>query len=397
MANITQQNFITYLSSNVGSRNKTYFAQGGYPSVNAYYGTYDSKSTAHKTLCAAYGDFEDFSEITDNTACQEIPRAFTVAIEQDGTIVEYQYKKVMPENGYTASDLEKKADSVSIVTNLTTDDDTKVLSASKGKALKDLIDSHEAASNPHGITASGIGAYVKPSGGIPESDLAQAFVSRIDALEADKNAALVSQITSSVTVSPSRYYKGTTVSVTATGKITLPSGIPTNKISAISITGGGKTDSGSNKTQVQVSGISTSGNTSNISFSLTGTVDAPFTKSISEPGTCTACNPVYIGTVASNVTTKEAVYSALATSGNLVYSNSNAVTTLKGISKSITYDDTKLAVICSDSNLSAKGASQLAAYPWSINGESYVSDNITYKIYLAAQPQTAHTDTVTFS
>ena len=40
MANITQQNFITYLSSNVGSRNKTYYAQGGFPSVNAFYGIY---------------------------------------------------------------------------------------------------------------------------------------------------------------------------------------------------------------------------------------------------------------------------------------------------------------------------------------------------------------------
>lgn len=36
---------------------------------------------------------------------------------------------------------------------------------------------------------AGATAYQKPSGGIPESDLAQAFVSRLDALEANKNVA----------------------------------------------------------------------------------------------------------------------------------------------------------------------------------------------------------------
>lgn len=112
MANITSQNFVTYLGNRVGSRNKTYYAQGGFPSVNAYYGTYDTLLTAHKTLCAAFGDFEDFSEITKDTPCKEIPRAFTVAIEEDGSVVEYQYKKVMPEGGYTGNDLEKKTNSI---------------------------------------------------------------------------------------------------------------------------------------------------------------------------------------------------------------------------------------------------------------------------------------------
>jgi hypothetical protein len=69
MANITQQNFTTYLNSSVGSRNKTYYAQGGFPSVNAFYGTYDSLLTAHKTLCAAYGDFDNLSVITKSTPC----------------------------------------------------------------------------------------------------------------------------------------------------------------------------------------------------------------------------------------------------------------------------------------------------------------------------------------
>lgn len=396
MANITQQNFITYLSSNVGSRNKTYFAQGGYPSVNAYYGTYDSKSTAHKTLCAAYGDFEDFSEITDNTACQEIPRAFTVAIEQDGTIVEYQYKKVMPENGYTASDLEKKADSVSIITNLTTDDDTKVLSASKGKALKDLIDSHEAASNPHGITASGIGAYVKPSGGIPESDLAQAFVSRIDALEADKNAALANQITSSVTVTPARFYKGVSTTVSATGALSLPSGIATSKVSSISITDGNNhTDSGSNKTSVSLSNISATNST--ITFNLSASIAAPFTKTITKSGSCTACNPVYLAVVSNSVDTKEEAFTEVAKATNLVYTSSLAVTSMKGQSKSLTFTNgDRIAVICGDSGLKAKGAGMLADYNWVVNGESVTDNGITYKVYISGALQ-AETRTINFS
>jgi hypothetical protein len=219
----------------------------------------------------------------------------------------------------------------------------------------------------------------------------------LDALEADKNAALVNQITSSVTVSPSRYYKGTTVSVTATGKITLPSGISTSKISAISITGGGKTDSGSNKTQVQVSGISTLGNASDISFSLTGTIDAPFAKSISEPGTCTACNPVYLAIVSNSIDTKEEAFTEVAKTANLVYVNSLAVTSMKGYSKSLTFTNgDRIAVICGDSGLKAKGAGMLADYNWVVNGESVTDNGITYKVYISGALQ-AETRTVNFS
>ena len=365
MANITSQNFTTYLSSRVGSRNKTYYAQGGFPQVNAFYGTYDSLTTAHKTLCAAYGDFEDFETITAFTPCTEIPRAFTVAVEDGNDIIEYQYKKQMPVDGYTAADLQQKGGVVEVINNLTSTDTTKPLSALQGKNLKDSLDGHD---------------------------------DRIAALEADKNASLVNQITASVTVTPARFYKGVSTTVAASGTISLPSGIPTSKVSAISITdNNGHTDSGSNKTSVSVSDIST--NATTITFTLTGSIASPFTKSITKTASCTACNPVYVGTVASSVTTAEGVYAALASSSNLVYSSGVAVSTLNGFSKSITYNNTKLAVICGDSSLSAKGASQLAAYPWSssVNGATHTVDGITYNVYLADQPQSAHTDTVKFS
>lgn len=108
MANITSSNFIDYCDKLVGSFAKARYAEGGYPTIQAGYGTYDSKSTAHKTLCILYGSFSDTSLIEATTPCTDIPKGFTVAIEENNTITEYQYKKVMPDDGYTANDLEVK-------------------------------------------------------------------------------------------------------------------------------------------------------------------------------------------------------------------------------------------------------------------------------------------------
>lgn len=219
--------------------------------------------------------------------------------------------------------------------------------------------------------------------------------SRLDALEADKNAALANQITSNVTVTPARFYKGVSTTVSATGTISLPSGIATNKVSAISLTDGTNTDSGSNKTSVSLSDISATNST--ITFNLSASIAAPFTKTITKSGSCTACNPVYLAVVSNSVDTKEEAFTEVAKTANLVYTSSLAVTSMKGQSKSLTFTDgDRIAVICGDSGLKAKGTGMLADYNWIVNGESITNNGITYKIYISGALQ-AETRTVNFS
>lgn len=219
--------------------------------------------------------------------------------------------------------------------------------------------------------------------------------SRLDSLEADKNAALANQITSNVTVTPARFYKGVSTTVSATGTISLPSGIATNKVSAISLTDGTNTDSGSNKTSVSLSDISATNST--ITFNLSASIAAPFTKTITKSGSCTACNPVYLAVVSNSVDTKEEAFTEVAKVANLVYTSSLAVTSMKGQSKSLTFTDgDRIAVICGDSGLKAKGAGMLADYNWVVNGESITNNGITYKIYISGALQ-AETRTVNFS
>lgn len=219
---------------------------------------------------------------------------------------------------------------------------------------------------------------------------------RLDALEADKNAALANQITGSVTVTPARFYKGVSTTVSATGTVSLPSGISTSKISSISITDGNEyTDSGSNKTSVSLSGISATNST--ITFNLSASIASPFTKTITKQGYCTACNPVYLAVVSNSVDTKEEAFAEAAKAANLVYTSSLAVTSMKGQSKSLTFTNgDRIAVICGDSGLKAKGAGMLADYNWVVNGESITNNGVTYKIYISGALQ-AETRTINFS
>ena len=218
--------------------------------------------------------------------------------------------------------------------------------------------------------------------------------SRLDALEADKNAALANQITGSITVTPARFYKGVSTTVSATGTITLPTGITTDKISAISLTDGTHTDSGANKTSVSLSNISAQN--SSISFTLSGTIAAPYTKSISEPATCTACDPVYVFVMDANDMSEIQSEEDLLNPSNLFYSNNLPITSIKGKSKSITFKEASyLYVLCHESGITAKGASQLAPYPWA-GSSTRMINGISYNVYVT-QPQQAHTDVVTFN
>ena len=105
----------------------------GLPSLQALYGIYDSLLTAHKALCSYFGDV---SNPTANTACANIPRGFTVAIDSDDSIVEYQYKKVKPLNGYTMYDIEEKAVSNVNANSVEYNSSSSYQNGTIGKALK---------------------------------------------------------------------------------------------------------------------------------------------------------------------------------------------------------------------------------------------------------------------
>lgn len=143
MAKITEDNFVTE-ANKVGTHVRTMRVQGNYPSVQAFYGTYDKLLTAHRTLCLVYGDFDNPATINADTPCTSIPRGFTVAVEDNvnHSVVEYQYKKEMPVGGYTMADLDLKNEvpSVSIINDLTHTDTNKALSANQGKVLKEYVD-----------------------------------------------------------------------------------------------------------------------------------------------------------------------------------------------------------------------------------------------------------------
>ena len=160
----------------------------------------------------------------------------------------------------------------------------------------------------------------------------------------------------------------------------MPAGIATNKVSAISLTDGTNTDSGANKTSVSLSNISAQN--SSVSFTLSGTIAAPYTKSISKTATCTACDPIYVVVVPpdSGNTNQDLVDSA-----NLFYVSGQPVTSIKGKSKSITFTaGSMLYVLCHESGVTAKGASQLAPYPW-IGSDAITINGVSYTIY-ASQP-----------
>ena len=146
MAQITSSNWQNYVDRKIATHGKNMYAQDGSPSVQAGYGTFDSTKTAHKTLCGIYSQIP-FANITENTACTGIPRGFTVAVEDDTnhTVVEYQYKKEMPNDGYTYADLDHKIDStaIEIIDDLTHTNTNKALSANQGKVLKGLVDANK--------------------------------------------------------------------------------------------------------------------------------------------------------------------------------------------------------------------------------------------------------------
>lgn len=234
------------------------------------------------------------------------------------------------------------------------------------------------------------------TGGGSAADLTD-IEARLEALEADKNAALAAQITASLAVSPARFYKGIETSVSASGTVSLPSGITASKISSIELRDNNDHQVSNFKTSsVSLSGITTT--TASVPFTFVVVVSSPFARNITKTATCTVCNPVYLKVVGNSVDTKEEAFTAAADQQNLVYTNSLPVTSMKGQSKSLTFAaGDRIAVVCGDSGLKARGNAMLADYNWVVNGESVTDNGITYKVYVSGPIGVAETRTVNFS
>lgn len=98
---ITSQNKDSYFSGNnskVASHGKNMIPGTGFPSLHAYYGPYENLELAYNCMVARYRN------------AAGIPRGLTVAVidNENGTLVEYQFKKETPSGGYLLTDLEPK-------------------------------------------------------------------------------------------------------------------------------------------------------------------------------------------------------------------------------------------------------------------------------------------------
>ena len=219
---------------------------------------------------------------------------------------------------------------------------------------------------------------------------------RVEALEGDKNAQIANKITGSVTLSKNKLYAGQTVVINVTGRVTLPSEIAnrTDKISSISISGGGQSVSGqAGDSTVSLDNVSI---TSTTTFSLSAHVDAPYTKDVTASATITKYCPVYIGVVNSSVNTAAAVVSAIANADHLQNAN-DPLTTIKSLTnKSITYGQNQcLAFICGQSGVKVKENGALVEDAYQFTGTTTV-EGMTAYVYVT-QPQMAGTRSMNFN
>lgn len=222
------------------------------------------------------------------------------------------------------------------------------------------------------------------------------ITARVEALEGDKNASIANKITGSVTLSKNKLYAGQTVVINITGRVTLPSEISdkTDKISSISISGGGQSASGqAGDSTVSLSNVSITNTTT---FSLAAHVDAPYTKNVTASATITKYCPVYIGVVNSSVNTAAAVVSAIANADHLQNAN-DPLTTIKSLTnKSITYGQNQcLAFICGQSGVKVKENGALVEDAYQFTGTTTI-EGMTAYVYVT-QPQMAGTRSMNFN
>lgn len=220
-----------------------------------------------------------------------------------------------------------------------------------------------------------------------------ALEARVSAIEARFVQEIIDKITGSIGFTLGNLYAGYPKTVTATGTVSLPTEVPTNKITSIKLVGNGQTVEESGQTSVSIQNSVTAPQT----YTLTATIAAPYTKSISKSATINQVCPIYIALVDSDVDTAAKVITAIAKVENL-HSPNSPVSNIKTITnKAFTYAaNQRLAFICGQSGIRVKQVGGLADDPYTINGQSTTINGMTAYIYLTGTQQ-AGTRNITFN
>lgn len=220
-----------------------------------------------------------------------------------------------------------------------------------------------------------------------------ALEARVSAIEARFVQEIIDKITGSIGFSLGNLYAGYPKTVTATGTVSLPSEVTVDKITSIKLVGNGQTVEQSGQTSVSIQNSVTAPQT----YTLTASIAAPYTKSISKTVTVNQVCPIYIALVDSDIDTAAKVITEIAKVDNL-YSPNSPVSNIKTITnKAFTYTaNQRLAFICGQSGIRVKQVGGLADDPYTVNGESTTINGMTAYVYLTGTQQ-AGTRNITFN
>ena len=220
-----------------------------------------------------------------------------------------------------------------------------------------------------------------------------ALEARVSAIEARFVQEIIDKITGSIGFSLGNLYAGYPKTVTATGTVSLPSEVTADKITSIKLVGNGQTVEQSGQTSVNIQNSVTAPQT----YTLTASIAAPYTKSISKTATVNKVCPIYIALVDSNIDTAAKVITEITKVDNL-YSPNSPVSNIKTITnKAFTYTaNQRLAFICGQSGIRVKQVGGLADDPYTVNGESTTINGMTAYVYLTGTQQ-AGTRNITFN
>ena len=220
-----------------------------------------------------------------------------------------------------------------------------------------------------------------------------ALEARVSAIEARFVQEIIDKITGAISFTLGNLYAGYPKTVTATGTVSLPSEVTADKITSIKLVGNGQIVEESGQTSVNIQNSVTAPQT----YTLTASIAAPYTKSISKTATINQVCPIYIALVDSNIDTAAKVIAEIAKVDNL-YSPNSPLSNIKSITnKAFTYAaNQRLAFICGQSGIRVKQVGGLADDPYTINGESTTINEMTAYVYLTGTQQ-AGTRNITFN
>lgn len=220
-----------------------------------------------------------------------------------------------------------------------------------------------------------------------------ALEARVSAIEARFVQEIIDKITGGISFTLGNLYAGYSKTVTATGTVSLPSEVTADKITSIKLVGNGQTVEESGQTSVNIQNSVTAPQT----YTLTASIAAPYTKTISKTATINQVCPIYIAIVDSNIDTAAKVIAEIAKVDNL-YSPNSPLSSIKSITnKAFTYAaNQRLAFICGQSGIRVKQVGGLADDPYTVNGESTTINGMTAYVYLTGTQQ-AGTRNITFN